>query len=85
MGTLDRLSLGGGITVTGLRPQRLRVVAFGTVGIGGVDAVVSDSTARLLGMPAGNAIVISAPPATVAALAARSRGCYREGPPSSHW
>ena len=79
MGTLDRLSLGGGITVTGLRPQRLRVVAFGTVGIGGVDAVVSDSTARLLGMPAGNAIVISAPPATVAALAARIKGVLPRG------
>jgi peptidoglycan DL-endopeptidase CwlO len=61
MGTLDRLSLGGGITVSGLRPERLRVIAFGTVGIGGVDAVVSDSIARSLGMPAGNAIVISAP------------------------
>ncbi|HEY6309816.1 MAG TPA: C40 family peptidase [Streptosporangiaceae bacterium] len=69
MGTLDRLSLGGGITVNGLRAERLRVVAFGTVGIGGVDAVVSDSTAASLGMPSGNAIVISAPPASVASLA----------------
>jgi len=79
MGTLDRLSLGGGITVLGLRPQRLRVVAFGTVGIGGVDAVVSDSTARSLGMPAGNAIVISAPPATVASLAARIKRVLPRG------
>jgi peptidoglycan DL-endopeptidase CwlO len=71
MGTLDRLSLGGGVTVTGRRQERLRVVAFGTVGIGGVDAVVSDSTARSLGMPAANAIVVSAPPASTASLAAR--------------
>ena len=34
---------------------------FGTVGIAGVDAVVSDSVARSLGIPAGNALVISAP------------------------
>jgi cell wall-associated NlpC family hydrolase len=35
------------------------VVAFGTMGVGGVDAVVSDSVARSLGAPAGNAIVFS--------------------------
>ncbi len=71
MGTLDRLSLGGQVTVSGRQPERLPVVAFGTVGIGGVDAVVSDSTARSLGVPAGNAIVVTAPPAGVAALATR--------------
>jgi peptidoglycan DL-endopeptidase CwlO len=71
MGTLDRLSLGGKVTVTGRRQERLQVVAFGTVGIGGVDAVVSDSIARSLGMPAANAIVVSAPPASTAWLAAR--------------
>jgi cell wall-associated NlpC family hydrolase len=79
MGTLDQLSLGGGITVTGLRQERLRVVAFGTVGIGGVDAVVSDSIARSLGMPAGNAIVISAPPASVASLTASINGLLPRG------
>ena len=63
MGTLDRLSLGGQVSVSGHRPERLPVVAFGTVGIGGVDAVVSDSTARSLGVPAQNAIIVSAPPA----------------------
>ena len=71
MGTLDRLSLGGRVTVAGRRQERLPVIAFGTVGIGGVDAVVSDSVARSLGMPAANAIVISAPPASVAGLTAR--------------
>jgi cell wall-associated NlpC family hydrolase len=68
MGTLDRLSLGGKVTALGRTRQRLPVVAFGTVGIGGVDAVVSDATARSLGMPAANAIVISAPSASVASL-----------------
>jgi cell wall-associated NlpC family hydrolase len=71
MGTLDRLSLGGTVTAAGRTRQRLPVVAFGTVGIGGVDAVMSDSTARSLGVPAGNAVVISASPADVTSLAAR--------------
>jgi cell wall-associated NlpC family hydrolase len=79
MGTLDRLSLGGGITVAGLRREQLQVVAFGTVGIGGVDAVVSDSIARSLGMPAGNAIVISAPPASVASLTSSIKGLLPRG------
>ncbi len=71
MGKLDKLSLGGQVVVAGREPERLGVVAFGTVGIGGVDAVVSDATAHSLGMPAANAIVISAPPARVAALASQ--------------
>ena len=71
MGTLDRLRLGREVTAAGRRPERLPVVAFGTVGIGGVDAVVSDSTARSLGVPAANAIVISAPPSSVASLVDR--------------
>jgi peptidoglycan DL-endopeptidase CwlO len=79
MGTLDRLSLGGRITVNGRRAERLRVVAFGTVGIGGVDAVVSDSTAASLGMPSANAIVISAPPASVAPLATLIKGVLPRG------
>jgi len=68
MGTLDRLSLGGRVAALGRTQERLPVVAFGTVGIGGVDAVVSDATARSLGMPAANAIVISAPPASLTSL-----------------
>jgi cell wall-associated NlpC family hydrolase len=79
MGTLDRLALGGGVTVTGSQSERLPVIAFGTVGIGGVDAVVSDSVARSLGMPAGNAIVVSAPPASVASLAKQIKGVLPPG------
>jgi peptidoglycan DL-endopeptidase CwlO len=79
MGTLDRLSLGGLVTVIGRQPEKLRVLAFGTVGIGGVDAVVSDSIARSLGMPASNAIVISASPASVAALTTRIEGVLPRG------
>jgi cell wall-associated NlpC family hydrolase len=79
MGTLDRLALGGTVTAAGRTRQRLPVVAFGTVGIGGVDAVVSDTTARSLGVPARNAIVISAPPADVTSLAARIKKILPSG------
>ena len=79
MGTLDRLSLGGQVTVSGRQPEQLPVVAFGTVGIGGVDAVVSDSVARSLGVPARNAIVVSAPPDSVASLAARIKAVLPRG------
>jgi cell wall-associated NlpC family hydrolase len=59
MGKLGRLPLGGTVVATGRTTRRLPVVAFGTMGIGGVNAVVSDAVALSLGAPAGNAIVIS--------------------------
>ena len=79
MGVLDKLALGHPVTVTGRQAEQLPLVAFGTVGIGGVDAVVSDSVARSLGMPASNAMVISAPPASVTALAARIKAILPRG------
>jgi cell wall-associated NlpC family hydrolase len=79
MGTLDKLSLGGQVTVAGHQTERLPVVAFGTVGIGGVDAVVSDSVARSLGVPPGNAIIVSAPPSSVASLTARIKALLPKG------
>ena len=68
MGKQDRLPLGGTVQVAGRTMRSLRVAGFGTVGIGGVDAVISRTQARALGFPAGNAIVVSAPHARVAAL-----------------
>jgi cell wall-associated NlpC family hydrolase len=59
MGKLDKLPLGGTVVAGGRTTKPLRVVAFGTMGIGGVDAVVSHAVARSLGAPAGNAIVVS--------------------------
>jgi cell wall-associated NlpC family hydrolase len=59
MGKLDNLPLGGLITASGTADKKLKVVAFGTLGIGGVNAVVSHSVARSLGAPADNAIVVS--------------------------
>ena len=68
MGKQDRLPLGGTVQVAGRTMRSLRVAGFGTVGIGGVDAVISRTQAQALGFPAGNAIVVSAPHARVAAL-----------------
>jgi cell wall-associated NlpC family hydrolase len=70
MGKLDKLPLGGTVAAAGRTTKRLRVAAFGTMGIGGVNAVVSDSVARSLGAPAGNAIVVSMSASDFAADAA---------------
>ena len=66
----DKLPAGGTVHVDGAKQENLRVGGVGTVGIEGVDVVVSDRVARSLGMPAANAIVISAPKANLARLAA---------------
>jgi peptidoglycan DL-endopeptidase CwlO len=68
MGEQESLPLGGLVTVTAAKTESLPVGGFGTVGITGVDAVVSDSVARSLGMPAGNALVVSAPEARLSVL-----------------
>jgi peptidoglycan DL-endopeptidase CwlO len=68
MGKLDNLPVGRPVQVTGRSVEKLPVAGLGTVGIGGVDAVVSDAVARSLGMPADNAIVISAPHADLNSL-----------------
>jgi len=70
MGKLGKIPLGGTVTAAGRSTEKLRVAAFGTLGIGGVNAVVSEATARALGAPAGNAIVISVRPADLTAAAA---------------
>ena len=63
MGKQDKLPAGTSVTVAGRSVQTMRVGKFGTVGIGGVDAVITDKAARSLGFPVRNAIVISAPSA----------------------
>jgi cell wall-associated NlpC family hydrolase len=70
MGKLDRLPLGGTVVAAGHTTKRLRVVAFGTMGIGGVDGVVSHAVARSLGASAGNAIVVSVRTESFTAVAA---------------
>jgi peptidoglycan DL-endopeptidase CwlO len=71
MGHQDRLSLTKPVRVDGARTMKLPVAGFGTVGIGGVDAVVSGAVARRLGLPSGNAIVLSAPKARLDHLMAK--------------
>jgi cell wall-associated NlpC family hydrolase len=73
MGRLDKLPLGGLVQVAGTRTESLRAGGFGTVGIGGVDVVVSHAVARSLGLPAANAIVVSAPNASLPSLLAKIR------------
>jgi cell wall-associated NlpC family hydrolase len=60
MGKQDKLPTGKTVAVAGRQLTTMRVGRFGTVGIGGVDAVITDRAARSLGFPVDNAIVISA-------------------------
>jgi peptidoglycan DL-endopeptidase CwlO len=79
MGKLDKLALNGSVTVAGRQTEKLTVGAFGTVGIAGADAVVSDSVARSLGIPASNAIVVSAPDTSLAQLVTRVKNLLPHG------
>ena len=79
MGRLDKLPLGGTVHVNGAKRENLAVGGFGTVGIEGVDAVVSHTVARSVGMPAANAVVISAPHANLASLATAVRRVIPHG------
>jgi hypothetical protein len=85
MGKLDKLPLGGTVVAVGRSTKRLRVVAFGTMGIGGVNAVVSDAVARSLGAPAGNAIVISMQAATTPRSRPPEARRWPRGVASSNW
>src|SRR5215831_11976947 len=71
MGREAKLPTGSTVEVAGQTPETLQVGGLGTVGIPGVDAVVSHAVARSLGFPAGNALVISAPGASLPALRKR--------------
>jgi len=79
MGSQDKVPLGGLVQVAGQQVETLRVGGFGTVGIGGVDAVVSTTVAASLGFPDGNAIVVSAPHATITSLVAHVKSVVPKG------
>src|SRR6202012_3434189 len=51
LGKQAGLLRGGAVSVAGAKRQSLRVGGFGTVGIAGADAVVSNAVAHTLGMP----------------------------------
>ncbi len=71
MGRQAKLPAGSTVKVAGRQLETLRVGGLGTVGIAGIDAVVSHAVARSLGFPVNNAIVISAPHANLSALKKR--------------
>jgi peptidoglycan DL-endopeptidase CwlO len=56
---LGRLPLGTELTVAGRQVERLPLTGLGSLGINGVGAVVSDTVASSLGMPSGNALIVS--------------------------
>ncbi|MFI6500493.1 C40 family peptidase [Nonomuraea typhae] len=57
----------------------LRVGAYATTGFGAVDAVVSKQTARTLGLPQDNALIVSAPTADSAKLREKLLGVLPKG------
>lgn len=61
MSKQDKLSLRKPVEVVGARTLTVPVAGFGTVGIGGVDGVISSGLASSLGLPTNNAVIISAP------------------------
>ncbi|GAA3028953.1 C40 family peptidase [Streptosporangium longisporum] len=58
LGSDGGMPLGKTFTTAG---RNLRVGAYATMGMGAIDAVVSRQTARALGIPENNALVVSAP------------------------
>jgi hypothetical protein len=61
LGRTGGLSLGGVVPAGGsASPGQVRVGAYATMGIADVDAVVSRTQARKLGLPSGNALIVSA-------------------------
>lgn len=58
--------LASNVPIVGKTQQiQTRVGAFATMGISDIDGVVSHATAQRLGMPTGNAVLISAPKADI--------------------
>ncbi|TMR37374.1 NlpC/P60 family protein [Nonomuraea zeae] len=65
LGTDGGLALGTSVSAGG---QKLRVGAVATMGLGVIDAVVSTDTARRLGLPQKNALLVNAPRTNSASL-----------------
>ncbi|TDD66499.1 C40 family peptidase [Actinomadura rubrisoli] len=74
MGSDGGVKLGSQVPVGGKQYQtQLRVGAYATMGISDVDAVISHATAQAMGMPTGNAMLISVPKAKPAAFIKKLR------------
>jgi hypothetical protein len=68
------VKLGSQVPIGGAQRQsQARVGSYATMGIGEVEAVVSRTTARSLGMPSENALIVSAPKTDLDSLTKRLR------------
>ncbi|WP_326829329.1 C40 family peptidase [Streptosporangium sp. NBC_01810] len=76
LGNDGGMPLGKTFTTAG---RNLRVGAYATMGMGAIDAVVSRPTARALGIPENNALVVSAPKADSAKLRRTLLGVLPKG------
>lgn len=80
MGSDGGVKLGSQVPVGGkYRQNQTRVGAYATMGISDVDAVVSRATARNLGVPTGNAFVISVTKKNLAAVEKKLRKALPRG------
>jgi cell wall-associated NlpC family hydrolase len=70
MGHQARLPLGQTVPVASARRTPMRIGAFATVGMAGIDAVVNGHEGRALGLPQHNALLINAPHADALTLRA---------------
>ena len=71
MGKQAKLPQGSQVQVTGLQVEELQVGGLGTVGVAGIDAVVSHAVAQSLGFAPGNGIIVSAPHVDLSRLETR--------------
>jgi cell wall-associated NlpC family hydrolase len=68
MGNETRLPLGRDVPVKARTAKPMRIGAFASVGIGGVDAVISRGQATAIGLPHDRGLVVSAPKGDAVAL-----------------
>ena len=68
MGHDAKLPLGATVPIKAAYDTSIRIGAFASVGMAGVDAIVSDVRAQELGLPSASGVLVSAPKADAAAL-----------------
>jgi cell wall-associated NlpC family hydrolase len=79
MGKQAKLPKGSQVQVAGVQVETLQVGGLGTVGVAGIDAVISRAVAHSLGFAAGNGIIVSAPHANLSRLEARIKALVPAG------
>jgi cell wall-associated NlpC family hydrolase len=79
MGKQAKLPEGSQVQVAGVQVETLQVGGLGTVGVAGIDAVISHAVARSLGFAAGNGIIVSAPHANLSSLETRIKALVPAG------